>query len=84
MDLELGGMATLNPFFPRDAFKLPATILIPNIVFIFRSYFSFFILIFACPDMFLKTHKKKGTQRYIQTQESMERRVKDIDRKGNE
>lgn len=82
MDLELGGMATLNTFFPRDALNcLP--------LFSYQTLFLFLDLIFhfdflPARHVSQDTHKKKGTQRYIQIQESMERRVKDIDRKGNE
>lgn len=50
MSLELGGMATLNPFLSRDAFTSSATIPIPSTVFTLRLYFSFFILIFCLPS----------------------------------
>lgn len=41
MSLELGGMATLNPFLSRDAFTLSATIPIPSTVLLSDCTFHF-------------------------------------------
>lgn len=70
-------MTTLSPaaFFLRDAFKLPATIPILRTVFLFLNLIFHFLFLFFCLSghVHQATHKKKGTRRYRQIQESLER-----------